>query len=1253
MAMIKKHKQTLLSALQRVFCFILAAIILGAVGVPSAVLALDNSAPTVEIVGFMRGDSKDLRSSELLMAKLSNYSGNPEKLTYEWENKLGTYLYVFDKHDMAVVRGTKSEIEIYNTDKNVSPSKNMAGRTHNKTYSKKRFAYAAVYGAGVSSEKLKGGISVKVKDSYGNIIATASYTDDFKDYDLSKDMANAVFGVFEGETVDILNLLGQSSVVHVVCPACYVSQGKIISGSDCISLEKSPNGYSIRGLKAGEGVITIKLEKKNCKFHMDSENSSTTTVKVFKKPDTSTTATTLTLTNLDDRCEYYIGGVKGEVSDGKIVFTNLTPSTEYTVEVRGNYIDDDGVPKTAYAYVKDTTKNSYSASVVFKLDDSIADTETIFGNAFEVAVKSDDDYILLQSSENGYTAELTKGNYKVYLKDGNSYKQIEDVVLCVDENNNSAEIKYYSVLYDLNGGTLNEDSEYIYREGASVTTIASKPTKYEYVFDGWQCGDDTFTENQIITESINRKYELSALWEVDKIGDGENPDGIPDKYQKKVTFKVVNGTWEDKTNKDISFYVTLLDDNGKWSVNGSARINIPTGMIANYGYENGKWDIEPKSPVKGTNAETFTYAFSKKTDPKVDYKEPKENDKPTPTTQVVEYGKKIQVKPNGGIWVHDNKTYSGSDVATFVLEKNIKLDDPTRTNYVFMGWDKKEGTGDIAYIFTAIWEVDKIGDGENPDGIPDKYQKKVTFKVVNGTWEDKTNKDISFYVTLLDDNGKWSVNGSARINIPTGMIANYGYENGKWDNEPKSPVKGTNAETFTYAFSKKTDPKVDYKEPKENDKPTPTTQVVEYGKKIQVKPNGGIWVHDNKTYSGSDIATFVLEKNIKLDDPTRSNYVFMGWDKKKGTGDIAYIFTALWEVNKIGDGENPDGIPDKYQKKVTFKVVNGTWEDKTNKDISFYVTLLDDNGKWSVNGSARINIPTGMIANYGYENGKWDNEPKSPVKGTNAETFTYAFSKKTDPKVDYKEPKENDKPTPTTQVVEYGKKIQVKPNGGVWTHDGKTYKGEDVATFVLEKNIKLDDPTRINYVFMGWDKKKGTGDIAYIFTALWKVDKIGDGENPDGIPDKYQKKVTFKVVNGTWEDKTNKDISFYVTLLDDNGKWSVNGSARINIPTGMIANYGYENGKWDIEPTQTVSGTEEVIYVYSFEKIAETKPQPTTSQPTPTVETVVQEKTVYKTQYVEPITLKTGENLTFLGVLSGLCALGFAGTIIFAKKRSK
>lgn len=283
------------------------------------------------------------------------------------ENKLGTYLYVFDKHDMAVVRGTKSEIEIYNSNKGLFASDNMSGRSYNRSYSHKGFAYAAVYGASVNAEKLKGGISVTVKDSDGNIIATASYDDDFKNYDLSKDMANAVFGVFEGESVDILNLLGQSSVVHVVCPACYVSQGTIISGSDCISLSKSESGYSITGLKAGEGVIKINLQKRNCKFHKNSENSSTTTVIVFKKPNTSTTATTLTLTNLDDRCEYYLEGVKGEVIDGKITFSSLTPSTEYTIEVRGSYIDEDDTTKTAYAYVKDTTKDCYTSSVVSTL----------------------------------------------------------------------------------------------------------------------------------------------------------------------------------------------------------------------------------------------------------------------------------------------------------------------------------------------------------------------------------------------------------------------------------------------------------------------------------------------------------------------------------------------------------------------------------------------------------------------------------------------------------------------------------------------------------------------------------------------------------------------------------------------------------------------------------------------------------------------------------------------------------------------
>ena len=91
---------------------------------------------------------------------------------------------------------------------------------------------------------------------------------------------------------------------------------------------------------------------------------------------------------------------------------------------------------------------------------------------------------------------------------------------------------------------------------------------------------------------------------------------------------------------------------------------------------------------------------------------------------------------------------------------------------------------------------------------------------------------------------------------------------------------------------------------------------------------------------------------------------------------------------------------------------------------------------------------------------------------------------------------------------------------------------------------------------------------------------VDDDDN--NIPDKYQKKITFKVVNGTWSDLTNADIVRYVTLMTG-GNWDVNGTATLtDIPTGMKANSGYGNGAWDTVPPITVSGTNEEVYTYTF-----------------------------------------------------------------------
>ena len=56
--------------------------------------AADSSDVKVEIISFMRGAQADLRSSELLEARVTGYDGNVREHTYKWATTLGTYLYV-------------------------------------------------------------------------------------------------------------------------------------------------------------------------------------------------------------------------------------------------------------------------------------------------------------------------------------------------------------------------------------------------------------------------------------------------------------------------------------------------------------------------------------------------------------------------------------------------------------------------------------------------------------------------------------------------------------------------------------------------------------------------------------------------------------------------------------------------------------------------------------------------------------------------------------------------------------------------------------------------------------------------------------------------------------------------------------------------------------------------------------------------------------------------------------------------------
>lgn len=517
----------------------------------------------VEIVSFMRGSVTDIRASELLEARVTGYDGNVQELTYEWTNTLGTYLYVYNSHNMYYINNTDGEIEIYNDQ--IATSTNMAGRSYKDKFEGTGYCWAAVYGsntsgAGTSIEDknaYNGTISVTVKDKDGNVIGSDSHTgkvttsgfvwwptttyNGIVDSNLQADMDDVTIGIFEGDTRNVKDLLGESAIVHITCVESTVSSGSIVSGGYHIELTgNATDDYYITGINAGtsndsngDAKVKLKVEKNTCKFHEKSSAEATTTVYVFKKPTTATTAYTLTLTgNIDERCTYYINGQTGvrETVNGNttITFTGLTPNTSYEVEVRGHYKDELNNDRTAYAYVYDTTKPVHTGTVEVYLNgeyDSATHTvtkgekvnlEQVSGYSALYAKKVDGtEFIELEKKSDGtYSSILDTGNYQLYYTSDNDYR-IDEQLLTMHNADRTRYLFYNSVQYIDRGPDGNENNDLgteYYVTNSSVTT-KSALTRDGYVFTGWKDENgNIYPADSILTKAIAVPYVLEAQW---------------------------------------------------------------------------------------------------------------------------------------------------------------------------------------------------------------------------------------------------------------------------------------------------------------------------------------------------------------------------------------------------------------------------------------------------------------------------------------------------------------------------------------------------------------------------------------------------------------------------------------------------------------------------------------------------------------------------------------------------------------------
>ena len=530
---------------KRILALILSLVVLlGVFPANSSALqaeAAEEAKYKIEIVSFAEGKKDDLRSSELLEARLyvsydnevtwtatDNYKGTPiTQLSYTWSNDIDTYLYLYNSHNMYNINNTAGEVEV--------------GKDSSHTGT--GFAWAAIYGAYISSSNLMGTIRVTVKTSGGTVVGSDSHTGsrqkNGRDYiysgivtsSLADDIKAISFGVFEGDSKTIIDMLGEAGIVHITCTASSVTQASV-DGSKYISI-KGTNPYTVTGVNpgsatsGGDAKISISISKQNCKFHQYESTTGTVPVYVYKKPTTTTTATTLTLTNLDPRCTYFIDGVQGtyvkvgndeDISNDYILFEGLTPNTNYTVMAKGETKDTE----PAYAYVYDKTKPSYSGRIKVMLHTNanaagaLTDiTDIVPEGRLVFRLDGDLANIATERTEEGvYLASLSQGVFYPWLTldGGNTYTKSDQQLVVTDANVEST-IHFYQVEYEMAGGEATiEDS--IHFSGEKVYISAVVPQRAGYTFTGWkdQYGN-SYEPQAVLSNQMERPYRLTAQWE--------------------------------------------------------------------------------------------------------------------------------------------------------------------------------------------------------------------------------------------------------------------------------------------------------------------------------------------------------------------------------------------------------------------------------------------------------------------------------------------------------------------------------------------------------------------------------------------------------------------------------------------------------------------------------------------------------------------------------------------------------------------
>ena len=299
--------------------------------------------------------------------------------------------------------------------------------------------------------------------------------------------------------------------------------------------------------------------------------------------------------------------------------TGLRPRENYTF---GGWYTDIECTKPYTQQVLMTSKDLYAKWVPINSKVSYfykneQDVDTQFGDIDTYAFGTDVTVRTAHPEKEGYTFKGWKTEDATVKDDGTFTMPANEVRFDAEFEKNPAKQYTYTVnkhFYNEKGVEVkvekgeaktaveNTAISELYEDAAVNQTVDKKT--YVYVSGLTKVTDKLETLTKDVT--IDLYYYLNV----------EGGNDIPDAWEYRLTFKVVNGEWNDGGNADIVTYVQFKDQKTGEAFKDEAVVvpvtRIPAvGDKPNSGYHAGAWDTSPYDNYKVQKDTVFTYTYAK------------------------------------------------------------------------------------------------------------------------------------------------------------------------------------------------------------------------------------------------------------------------------------------------------------------------------------------------------------------------------------------------------------------------------------------------------------------------------------------------------------------------------------------------------------------------------------------------------------------------------------------------------------------